>query len=193
MALTSGQININIGAPNSPQGSDSLYTAFGKIQDNFTNVFAEATAFTTANISTSTGLSNSVVAGNITLTNTGVTAVTIGTNLTASAPNGNIILSLANTVTGLTAITTANITATANVTAANVVATAVTCVTATATGNVTANVVTALSSTNVGTMLSLTPRNTAPTNPTQGTVYYDSFFNVLRVYNGTAWGNVAIV
>jgi hypothetical protein len=38
----SGQKLINIGAPNSTQNSDSLYTAFTKINENFTTVFTDA-------------------------------------------------------------------------------------------------------------------------------------------------------
>lgn len=86
MALPSGQLNIAIGAPNNPTGSDSLYTAFGKIQNNFVNVFTEATNFSTANVSTGLGLSNSVSAGNILITNAGVTGVVMAdTNITTTA------------------------------------------------------------------------------------------------------------
>jgi hypothetical protein len=192
MALTSGQIIINIGAPNNPTGSDSLYTAFGKIQDNFTNVFTEATAFSSANIATSTGLSNTVVGGVVTLTNTGVTNVAVGTNIVTTAGNGNIIVSLANVVTGLTSVSANNFVATANVNASNVTAVSVNTTNATATGNISANNFIAVSSTSVGTVMRLTPTSTAPLSPTQGTIYYDSFLNMLRVYNGTSWGNVAL-
>ena len=192
MALTSGQININIGAPNNPTGSDSLYTAFGKIQDNFTNVFTEATAFSAANIATSTGLSNAVVSGTVTITNTGVTNLANGTNIVTSAGNGNIIVSLANVVTGLTSVSANNFIASANINASNVTAVTVNTTNATATGNISANNVVVTSSTTVGTVMRLTPTSTAPLSPTQGTIYYDGFLNMLRVYNGTSWGNVAM-
>ena len=194
MALTSGQLNINIGAPNSPTGSDSLYAAFGKIQNNFVNVFTEATTFSTANVASGFGLSNAVVSGTITLTNIGVTKVTMAdTNITTDAANGNIIIAMAGNLTGLTSIsvsnvtigtliTTPNITVTGNVSTANV----------TASANITAGNITATTTTNAGTILNLTPLVTPPLTPAQGTIYYDSFMNQLRVYNGVTWGNIAI-
>ena len=32
---------------------------------------------------------------------------------------------------------------------------------------------------------------TAPANPTAGTAWYDTTNGVLKVYNGTAWDNIA--
>ena len=37
--------------------------------------------------------------------------------------------------------------------------------------------------------LYIVPRNTSPTNPVQGYMYYDSVLNKLRVYDGTTWQN----
>jgi hypothetical protein len=37
-----GQQQINVGAPNEPEGSDSLYDAFTKIQQNFTTLFEQS-------------------------------------------------------------------------------------------------------------------------------------------------------
>ena len=42
MSKISGQKNINIGLPNEAANSDSLYTAFNKIQDNFNTLFNNA-------------------------------------------------------------------------------------------------------------------------------------------------------
>ena len=42
-----GQQNINIGLPNESIGSDSLYTAFNKTKDNFTQLFACASPYNT--------------------------------------------------------------------------------------------------------------------------------------------------
>lgn len=192
MALASGQLIINIGAPNSPTGSDSLFTAFSKIEDNFTNVFTEASSFTTANVVTGTGLSNTVASGTITIVNSGVTGITTGTNLTASVPNGAVTLSLSPVITGLASVATGTL-----------AATGITSTTVQATGNITGgNIVTAgmisagnvsvTGTTTVGTVMKLTPLLIAPVSPTQGTIYYDGFMNMLRVYNGISWGNVAL-
>lgn len=40
----------------------------------------------------------------------------------------------------------------------------------------------------VDNQINLTPR-TAPSTPTEGTIYYDSGTKKLRVYDGTSWNN----
>ena len=195
MALISGQLNINIGAPNSPTNSDSLYTAFGKIQDNFTNVFTEASSFTAANISVGAGLGATTTLGTITIVNEGVVSViTTNTNLTTSAASGAITMGLANTITGLATVSTANLTATTQITTQSLVASqTIVAASISVSGNIAGGNISATTSTTVGTFLKLTPIASPPASPSQGTVYYDSFINMLRVYNGTSWGNVAIV
>ncbi len=81
MAKINGQQNINIGLPNEAANSDSLYTAFNKIQNNFSTLFNTAA---------------NVIAGNgITITNnTGNTVVE------AKLEAGENI-SLANTANGI--------------------------------------------------------------------------------------------
>lgn len=193
MALTSGQLNINIGAPNSPQGSDSLYVAFGKIQNNFVNVFTEATSFTSANIITGAGLSNSAVSGTVTLVNTGVTGIVGDTNIVADSPNGTVTLSLATSLSGLVSVAAGNVNVSATLRSANITSTnSIIANTIVASSNVTANNLSATASTNAGALLKLTPQMTPPASPTQGTIYYDGFLNVLRVHNGLTWGNVAL-
>ena len=191
MVLTSGQLNINIGAPNSPTNSDSLYTAFGKIQNNFVNVFTEASSFTTANIATGSGLSNSVATGTITIVNSGVTSIVAGTNLTASAPNGAVTLNLSPTITGLTSVTTGTLTATSLTSTTAFISGTLGAGNASVSGNLSVGNV-SVTGTTVGTVMKLTPLMTPPSGPTQGTIYYDGFMNMLRVYNGTTWGNVAL-
>jgi hypothetical protein len=192
MALTSGQLIINIGAPNSPTGSDSLLAAFSKIEDNFTNVFTEASSFTAANVATGPGLSNTVASGTITIVNSGVTGIVAGTNLAASAPNGAVTLTLSPVITGLTSVATGTLAAT-GITSATVQATGnITGGNASVSGTVSAGNVSVTGTTTVGTVMKLTPLLTAPVSPTQGTIYYDGFMNMLRVYNGISWGNVAL-
>jgi len=92
MAIGNLQV-INIGLQNESLGSDSLYTAFNKTANNFANLFACASPYNTfangAGISTSNNASN----GTITITNTGVTNIVAGTNITVSSGNGNVTIS----------------------------------------------------------------------------------------------------
>lgn len=194
MALISGQLNINIGTPNSPQGADSLFTAFTKIQNNFTNVFTEASSFTAANVAVGAGLSSTTAGGTITIVNTGVTSVAVaGNNLTSTSTDGDITLGLANTIGGLASVSTTNLTVASTTTTSSLVATGtVVAANISVTGNITGGNITAASYTSAGTFLKLTPIASPPASPSQGTVYYDSFINMLRVYNGTSWGNVAL-
>ena len=89
----SGQQNINIGLPNESTGSDSLYTAFNKTQNNFTNLFALSSSFTSfignTGIQVSYGNSNT----SVDILNTGVTSLTAGdSSITLTGSNGNIII-----------------------------------------------------------------------------------------------------
>ena len=92
MAIGNLQV-INIGLQNESLGSDSLYTAFNKTANNFANLFACASPYTIfangAGISTSNNASN----GTITITNTGVTNIIAGTNITVTSGNGNVTIS----------------------------------------------------------------------------------------------------
>ena len=92
MAIGNLQV-INIGLQNESLGSDSLYTAFHKTANNFANLFACASPYNTfangAGISTSNNASN----GTITITNTGVTNIIAGTNITVTSGNGNVTIS----------------------------------------------------------------------------------------------------
>jgi len=98
-----GQQQINIGQPNDSANSDSLYTAFNTIQNNFTELFTTA------------GQVQSVVAGNgiaisnsnsstFVVTNTGVTSLIAGQNVTITtlggSPGSNGALLINSTGTG---------------------------------------------------------------------------------------------
>lgn len=87
----SGQANINIGAENESVGSDSLFTAFNKIQNNFSKLFTVASPAVAANANSGVNVTSS---GNtVYITNTGVTAITAGTNIIISSSNGNVEIS----------------------------------------------------------------------------------------------------
>lgn len=89
----SGQQNINIGVQNGATGSDSLYDAFTKTQNNFTRLFACGSPYTTFTGSYGLGITANSTIGTVTLTNTGVTSVIAGTGITLNQSNGNVIIS----------------------------------------------------------------------------------------------------
>jgi hypothetical protein len=103
----SGQQNINIGVENQVPGSDSLYDAWHKTQNNFTTLFNTSSPYNTfaGGVGIST-LSNSTT-GLVTITNTGVTSITAGSGVTVSGPSGDIVISVnldanGNVVAGVT-------------------------------------------------------------------------------------------
>ena len=95
-----GQSKINVGAENSAANSDSLFTAFNKIQNNFTILFSAASNYTNFvgvnGITTTSTASNGTVA----ITNTGVTNLLAGTGVTLSAANGNVTVSVSGYANG---------------------------------------------------------------------------------------------
>jgi hypothetical protein len=88
----SGIITIDIGLPNESANSDSLYTAFTKINDNFTTLFACSSPY---NIFTGNGITVNANSntGTLSFTNLGVTSLTAGTGITLSAGNGDVTIS----------------------------------------------------------------------------------------------------
>lgn len=89
----SGQQQINIGLPNESINSDSLYTAFTKTQENFNTLFSCASPFT--NFVGGIGITTSAnpTTGTVTITNSGVTNIIAGTNITIDDSNGNVTIS----------------------------------------------------------------------------------------------------
>ncbi len=82
-----GQLPINIGAPNNPANSDSLYTAFTTIQNNFTQLFSTSSPITTLAAGNGISISNSTSSAYL-VTNTGVTSLTGGANVTITSLSG---------------------------------------------------------------------------------------------------------
>jgi collagen type VII alpha len=116
----SGNLTINIGLPNESTGSDSLYTAFTKVNTNFNRLFGNATGqliagngITVTENPSNTVVSTNLVAGNnIVLTNSNgaiiiesiggggngggnITGVIAGTGLAGGGYSGNVLLALA--------------------------------------------------------------------------------------------------
>jgi hypothetical protein len=99
----SGKQTINVGVQNQPTGSDSLYLAFSKTEQNFTTLFSCASPYTT--FSGGYGLGVSSGGNTVTLTNTGVTGIIAGTGVTINQANGNVVISASgNGVIGVTSV-----------------------------------------------------------------------------------------
>lgn len=88
-----GQQVINIGLPNEPTNSDSLYTAFTKANVNFTTLFNSASPYNTFTASTGIGVTANANTGTVTITNTGVTSIVAGTNIVVNQANGAVTIS----------------------------------------------------------------------------------------------------
>lgn len=89
----SGKQTINIGLPNESANSDSLYTAFGKTQTNFDNLFDNASPYNTFTAGNGIGVTANANSGIVSITNTGVTNIIAGTNIVVSAANGDVTIS----------------------------------------------------------------------------------------------------
>jgi len=88
-----GQQNINIGLENQQQGSDTLYDAFNKVQNNFTKLFSFSSQFNTFNSGAGIGVTANGTSGTVTITNTGVVSLIQGTGIALSGSNGNVTIS----------------------------------------------------------------------------------------------------
>jgi len=88
-----GKQTINIGLPNESTNSDSLLTAFTTTNTNFDTLFACASPY--INFVGGNGISASANAttGTVTTTNTGVTSIVAGTNITINRSNGAVTIS----------------------------------------------------------------------------------------------------
>lgn len=88
-----GRQNINVGLPNESANSDSLYTAFTKIDQNFSNLFACASPFNTFTAGPGISVDANANLSTVTITNTGVTNIIAGTNIVINQSNGNVTIS----------------------------------------------------------------------------------------------------
>jgi len=95
-----GQVNLNIGSQNQQAGSDSLYVAFNKIQNNFTTLFSQASTFNIFAGGAGIGSIANATTGTVTINNTGVLNLNPGTGITLSGSNGNVTVSVSGNVTG---------------------------------------------------------------------------------------------
>lgn len=84
----SGQQIIEIGLPNESANSDSLYTAFNKTKNNFANLFACASPYTTFAAGNGVSIATSPSTGTVTINNTGVLDIVPGTGVSITSEDG---------------------------------------------------------------------------------------------------------
>jgi hypothetical protein len=94
-----GQQNINVGLPNESANSDSLFTAFTKTQENFANLFELSSPYNTFTAGLGIGVNANANTGIVSVTNTGVTNIIAGINITITPKdaNGNVTISATGT------------------------------------------------------------------------------------------------
>lgn len=168
----SGKQTINVGLPNESTGSDSLFTAFTKINDNFNTLFDNASPYSTFTGASGISAISDPSTGTVSITNTGVTSLIAGTNIVLSGANGAVTISASGagssggTVTsvGVTPVSTTRLTVTNSPIVSN--------------GNI--NIDLALSGANAGSYV----------NPT---MTVDAYGRITSVANGTAGGSVTSV
>jgi hypothetical protein len=88
-----GKQTINVGLPNESANSDSLYTAFNKINQNFTSLFACASPYNTFTAGLGINVSANANTGIVSITNQGVTNIVAGDNIVVNQSNGNVTIS----------------------------------------------------------------------------------------------------
>lgn len=89
----SGQQVINVGLPNEPTNSDSLYTAFNKANVNFHTLFNSASPYNTFNAGEGIEVTSNANTGTVNVTNAGVTNIIAGTDIIIDQSNGNVTIS----------------------------------------------------------------------------------------------------
>ena len=101
--MISGQETITVGVVNQSIGSDDLFTAFNKTQNNFSRVFNAASPYVT--FDAGAGI-NTVQSGTtVTITNTGIQSIIAGTGVTINNDLGNVTISASgNGGSGVTSV-----------------------------------------------------------------------------------------
>jgi hypothetical protein len=87
----SGQQAILVGLPNQVQGSDSLYTAFNKINQNFSTLFSNVSPALVAG--NGIQLTVNPINGTVNVINDGVREIVAGINVTVAEANGVVTIS----------------------------------------------------------------------------------------------------
>jgi hypothetical protein len=97
----SGQQKINVSsAPNQQIGSDSLFVAFNKIENNFNTLFSSASTYVKFVGDTGISTATNDQTGTVTVKNTGVVKLLPGTGISLSGSNGDVTISVSGDSTG---------------------------------------------------------------------------------------------
>jgi hypothetical protein len=89
----SGLANINIGLQNESIGSDSLFTAFNKIRNNFSVLSNTASPYNTFTANSGINIEANSASGEVTVTNTGVWSITpADSSIVVNQSNGAITI-----------------------------------------------------------------------------------------------------
>lgn len=96
----SGLQTINVGVENQATGSDSLFVAFGKTQNNFALLANLASPYNTFAAGNGIGTLSNSTSGVVTIRNTGVINIVAGTGITATETEGNVTLSVSGYANG---------------------------------------------------------------------------------------------
>lgn len=92
----SGQANITVGVENQATGSESIYSAFTKVVDNFDTLFTYSSPFNVfTGVNNGIGISSFSSNGTVLFENTGVTSLIAGTGITISSQTGEVVISAA--------------------------------------------------------------------------------------------------
>ena len=108
----SGQEQLIIGGENQPTGSDSLFLAFNKTQNNFVRLFENSSSFDTFIPGAGIAVNSDATSGVVTITNTGVTSLVPGTGITLSSNTGVVTISASLLGSGGGGVTNVGITST---------------------------------------------------------------------------------
>jgi hypothetical protein len=95
-----GQQHIRVGAENDAANSDSLHTAFIKVEDNFNHLFTNSSQYTNFNADTGIAITKNATLGNVLIKNTGVVNMIEGTGIRLSGSNGDVVVSVVGDSSG---------------------------------------------------------------------------------------------
>lgn len=96
----SGLQTINIGVENQATGSDSLFVAFGKTQNNFARIANAASPYNTFTGGNGISTASNSTSGVVSITNTGVLNVVAGSGITSATIDGNVTISVSGFANG---------------------------------------------------------------------------------------------
>ena len=104
-----GQESLTIGVENQAVGSDSLYVAFTKVQNNFNTLFSTSSPYSVFNGNTGILTTANATSGTLTITNTGVTSINAGTGIAISGSTGNVTISYTGQTGGAAGVTSVGV------------------------------------------------------------------------------------